>query len=117
MVVAAARGEQFALVARALGFAILSPWCSAWPSTGPSPRRSAPSPHGGQVAAGDFEARTEVTGSDEPERSAPRSTHAEDRVSTLSRAQQENEQLNESVIGLLEAVSELGRKDLTVGSR
>jgi methyl-accepting chemotaxis protein len=114
---ATARGQQFALLGTAglgvgivlavlLGFAIY---------------RSISRPLGAiaatvqQVSAGDFEARTQVSGSDElGALGIAFDTMLNDRLATLSRAQVENDRLNHSVISLLEAVSKLSQRDLRV---
>jgi len=68
-----------------------------------------------RVSDGDLEARTEVSGADElGTLGTAFDAMLNDRVSTLSRAQQENEHLNYSVISLLEAVSKLSERDLRV---
>ncbi len=68
-----------------------------------------------QVAQGNYYARTQVRGSDElGELGQAFDTLLEEKVSTLVQAEKENEQLNESVISLLHAVSQLSRRDLTV---
>ena len=68
-----------------------------------------------RVAEGDWETRTEVTGRDEPgQLGEALDGLLEDRVSTLARAERENEVLNESVLRLLDAVGRLSERDLTV---
>jgi methyl-accepting chemotaxis protein len=67
------------------------------------------------VAAGDIEARSKLTGYDEiASLSAALDRLLDEKVSTLARAEQDNAQLNDSVITLLRAVSQLSRRDLTV---
>lgn len=68
-----------------------------------------------KVTEGDFYARTEVGGYDELGRLGRAFDNLlEDKVSTLVQIEKENTQLNESVIGLLQAVSKLSQRDLTV---
>ena len=68
-----------------------------------------------RVAEGDYYARTSMTGKDElcVLGSAFDGLLAE-KVSTLVQAEQQNEILNDSVISLLEAVSKLRKRDLTI---
>ncbi len=68
-----------------------------------------------RVSQGDLEARTHLTSKDE----IGQLGHAFDsmlneRVSTMASAEHENEKLNNSIIELLEAVSDLSDRDLTV---
>ena len=68
-----------------------------------------------EVSAGNFEARTFVDGPDEL--GALGYTFdgmLNDRVGTLAQAQEENEQLNNAVVQLLQAVYQLSQRDLTV---
>jgi methyl-accepting chemotaxis protein len=68
-----------------------------------------------QVAEGDFEVRTRLTGSDELAQLGQAFDQLlEDKVATLVRVEQENAMLNNSVIELLQAVSQLSQRDLTV---
>ncbi len=68
-----------------------------------------------QVAEGDLSTRTGITGRDEPGQLGEALDNLlEDRVSTLAHAEVENEQLNESVLKLLDAVARLSERDLTV---
>lgn len=68
-----------------------------------------------RVSSGDLEARTELKSRDELGQLAVAfDSMLEERVSTMARASKENESLNNSVIELLEAVSELSNRDLTV---
>lgn len=68
-----------------------------------------------RVSQGDLEARTELKSRDELGRLAIAFDNMlEERVSSMARASKENESLNNSVIELLEAVSELSNRDLTV---
>ncbi len=68
-----------------------------------------------QVSSGDYSVRTDVTGRDElGELGQAFDELLEDKVATLVRTEKENEQLNESVISLLKAVSQLSQRDLTV---
>ncbi|MER2527079.1 MAG: methyl-accepting chemotaxis protein [Candidatus Competibacter denitrificans] len=68
-----------------------------------------------QVAEGDFSVRTDLTGTDELAdlgRGVDRLRN--ERVSTLVEAEQANDNLNSSIILLLQAVSQLSQRDLTV---
>lgn len=68
-----------------------------------------------KVADGDYYARTDVTGTDElGELGVAFDGLLEDKVATLVQAEKDNEQLNESVISLLHAVSKLSQRDLTI---
>ena len=68
-----------------------------------------------KVSDGDYYARTETKGSDELGQLAEAFDHLlEDKVATLVQAEKENEMLNESVISLLNAVSKLSQRDLTI---
>lgn len=68
-----------------------------------------------KVAEGDYYARTAVVGTDElGELGQAFDGLLQDKVATLVQAEKENEQLNEAVIGLLQAVSKLSQRDLTV---
>ncbi len=67
------------------------------------------------VAAGDFSARTALTGGDElAELGRGFDRLLDERVATLVRADQENDNLNNSIIELLQAVSRLSQRDLTI---
>jgi len=67
------------------------------------------------VAAGDMGARSGITGYDEiAGLGAALDNLLDEKVATLAQAEQENTQLNDSVITLLRAVSQLSRRDLTV---
>ena len=67
------------------------------------------------VAEGDYGVRTGLTGSDEFARLGTALDELlQDKVRTLVDAEEENERLNESVLRLLEAVSRLSERDLTV---
>lgn len=67
------------------------------------------------VSVGNYGARTEMSGNDEiSELSLALDKMLDDRVNTLVSKEKENEQLNDSIIRLLEAVSVLSDKDLTV---
>ncbi|MBK8183413.1 MAG: HAMP domain-containing protein [Candidatus Competibacteraceae bacterium] len=68
-----------------------------------------------QVSAGDFSVRTDLTGDDELAglgREFDRLLN--ERVATLVDTEQANENLNNSIIMLLQAVSQLSQRDLTV---
>ncbi|MDX1431692.1 MAG: methyl-accepting chemotaxis protein [Gammaproteobacteria bacterium] len=68
-----------------------------------------------EVSEGNFQARTEVDGPDElGALGATFDGVLNDRVATLARAQEENEQLNNAVVQLLQAVYQLSQRDLTV---
>lgn len=68
-----------------------------------------------KVSEGDYYARTGLTGKDELcELGAAFDGLLAEKVSTLVQAEQDNEQLNTSVISLLEAVSKLSQRDLTI---
>ncbi len=68
-----------------------------------------------QVAKGDLDARTGLKSNDELGQLAQAFDEMlQDRVSTMSKVEDENEKLNNSVIRLLEAVSDLSERDLTV---
>ncbi|MCK7582297.1 MAG: HAMP domain-containing protein [Chromatiales bacterium] len=67
------------------------------------------------VTAGDFTARTALTGGDElAELGRGFDRLLDERLATLAKAEQENDSLNISVISLLQAVSQLSQRDLTV---
>jgi methyl-accepting chemotaxis protein len=68
-----------------------------------------------KVAEGDYYARTDVKGNDElGELGKAFDDLLEDKVATLVQIEKDNEQLNESVISLLQAVSKLSQRDLTI---
>ena len=68
-----------------------------------------------QITAGDFSVRTGLTGGDElAELGGGFDRLLDERLATLSKAEQENDNLNVSVISLLQAVSQLSQRDLTV---
>jgi len=69
----------------------------------------------GKVSEGDYYARTSISGRDElSELGQAFDELLEDKVATLVQAEKDNELLNQSVISLLQAVSKLSRRDLTV---
>ncbi len=68
-----------------------------------------------QVVRGDLDARTGLTSNDELGQLAQAfDSMLQERVATMTRESDENEKLNNSVISLLEAVSDLSERDLTV---
>lgn len=68
-----------------------------------------------KVSEGDYYARTGLTGKDELcELGSAFDGLLAEKVSTLVQAEQSNEELNTSVISLLEAVSKLSQRDLTI---
>ncbi len=68
-----------------------------------------------EVSSGDYHARTAVSGDDElGQLGVAFDELLEDKVATLVQAEQENERLNTSVISLLQAVSTLSQRDLTI---
>ncbi len=68
-----------------------------------------------KLAAGDNEARAKLATRDEiGELARAFDSMMDDRVATQRAIQAENEQLNNSVLALLQAVAQLGKKDLTV---
>jgi len=67
------------------------------------------------VAAGDIEARSRLSGYDEIATLGGALDHLlDEKVATLAAAERANTRLNDSVIALLRAVSQLSRRDLTV---
>lgn len=67
-----------------------------------------------QISAGDFDARVKIKSNDElGVLSKAFNELLDSRVATLAKAEKENEQLNESVLSMLQAVAQLSRKDLT----
>ncbi|MCB1825105.1 MAG: HAMP domain-containing protein [Candidatus Competibacteraceae bacterium] len=68
-----------------------------------------------QVGQGNYAARTGLTGSDElSELGQSFDRMLDERLNTLVETERENEQLNDSIINLLQAVSMLSQRDLTV---
>jgi len=68
-----------------------------------------------QVAEGNLEARTDLSTKDElGQLGQAFDGMLNDRVSTMATASEENDSLNDSIIQLLEAVSDLSNRDLTV---
>lgn len=68
-----------------------------------------------KVSDGDYYARTEVVGSDELGELGQAFDHLlEDKVATLVRIEKENTNLNMSIIALLQAVSKISQRDLTI---
>jgi methyl-accepting chemotaxis protein len=66
------------------------------------------------IAAGDFTARSQLGGDDEfGQLSRAFDDLLDDRVSRMADAERENEDLNNSVVQLLQAVAQLSNKDLT----
>ena len=67
------------------------------------------------IAEGDFTVRTEMTGSDELAQLGNAFDQLlKDRLMALAQAERENEILNNSIINLLQAVSQLSQRDLTI---
>lgn len=67
-----------------------------------------------QISAGDFDARVKINTNDElGVLSKAFNELLNSRVATLAKAEKENEELNDSVLSLLQAVAQLSRKDLT----
>lgn len=68
-----------------------------------------------KVAEGDYYARTDMSGKDElSELGLAFDGLLAEKVTSLVQAEKNNEELNESVISLLEAVSKLSQRDLTI---
>ena len=68
-----------------------------------------------QIGEGNYDSRTGLTGSDElSELGQAFDSMLGARVTALVQAEHENEQLNDSIIHLLQAVSQLSQRDLTV---
>jgi len=68
-----------------------------------------------KVRGGDFEALSAVTSKDEVgDLGRTVNSLLQERVAALSKAERENDQLNNSVIGLLGTVADLSQRDLTV---
>lgn len=68
-----------------------------------------------QVAAGNYDVRTELNGRDElSELGTAFDEMLEDKVTSLVSTETENKQLNNSVFRLLEAVAQMSERDLTV---
>lgn len=68
-----------------------------------------------QVAEGEYDARTGLAGGDElSELGQSLDQMLDERVNALVQAERENEQLNDSIINLLQAVSQLSQRDLTI---
>jgi methyl-accepting chemotaxis protein len=68
-----------------------------------------------KVAKGDFGARSAIQTGDEMQTlGSAFDNMLDDRIATLAKAEEENERLNNSVIGLLGTVADLSQKDLTV---
>ncbi|MDH3670791.1 MAG: methyl-accepting chemotaxis protein [Gammaproteobacteria bacterium] len=69
------------------------------------------------VAQGDFDARANMTGGDElAELGRAFDQMLEERLARLQEAQQENEQVNDSLIGIMRSLAKLGKGDLTVAA-
>src|SRR5688572_29172794 len=67
-----------------------------------------------KISGGDFTARSELGGDDEFGELSRAVDHLlDDRVARLADAERENEDLNNSVVQLLQAVAQLSKKDLT----
>ena len=68
-----------------------------------------------QIGEGNYDSRTGLTGGDElSELGQSLDRMLNERVNALVKTERENEQLNDSIINLLQAVSQLSQKDLTV---
>ena len=68
-----------------------------------------------QIGEGNYDSRTGLTGGDElSELGQSLDRMLNERVNALVQTERENEQLNDSIINLLQAVSQLSQKDLTV---
>ena len=68
-----------------------------------------------QVGTGDYTARTSLKGSDElAELGRAFDRMLDERLHTLVESEYENNRLNDSIIGLLQAVSQISQRDLTV---
>jgi methyl-accepting chemotaxis protein len=68
-----------------------------------------------QVAGGDYSVRSAVQGEDElGQLGVALDALLEDKVQSLARSEREAEQLNDSVLQLLEAVAQMSERDLTV---
>jgi methyl-accepting chemotaxis protein len=68
-----------------------------------------------KLSAGDYSARSQLTTGDEMEALSKQfDGMLDERIATLAAAQQENETLNDSIVGLLEGVFRLSQRDLTV---
>lgn len=69
----------------------------------------------GELSAGNYEARSGIRGKDEiGQLGQALDELLDERVTTLARAERENEQLNDSIIQLLQAVFQLSQRDLTI---
>ena len=68
-----------------------------------------------RVAAGDMTARAQVTSGDEMQTLGSAFDNLlDDRIANLTKAEKENDQLNNSVIMVLQSVSQISQRDLTV---
>jgi methyl-accepting chemotaxis protein len=71
-----------------------------------------------KIADGDLDARVSIRSGDEFEQIGQSIDELlADRVSALSRMEEENEELNDSIVALLETVARLAQKDLTIRAR
>lgn len=67
-----------------------------------------------KISDGDYSARARLTGGDEIGKLGGQFDQMlDDRVASLTQAQQENERLNDSIVELLQAVFQLSQRDLT----
>ncbi len=69
----------------------------------------------GRVSSGDYDARALITGSDElGQLGSALNDLLDERLARLAQIEKENEQLNNSIVDLLQAVAKLARRDLTI---
>ncbi len=71
-----------------------------------------------KISSGDLNARAAITSKDEFETIGNYlDSMLQDRITVLTRVEEENEQLNESILGLLETVSQLAQKNLAIKAK